>query len=112
MDWNEFLFNLAGGLASSLPIVFAFYISTRGSFADAANKAGQTLAEAWKRLDELDSKLQEINHKYQVVFSYLLANLDHMNRNGLHPLPIPDELKNDPELIRLVNQMSEKDEEL
>ena len=71
---------------------------------------GRTLADAWAMIEKQDGRIRDMEKRYENVFAYLLANIDHMMDHDLRPLPVPDNLKSDPELIRLVNRMKDRNE--
>lgn len=101
IDWNTILVNAVGGIATSLPIVFAFWMSTRGGYADAAEKAGKSLSELWDRYETLDKQFTTIDKRLSITLVYMVELIENHRRHGLTPPPPPDELKSDPDIIRL-----------
>lgn len=53
---------------------------------------------------DLRNKLAEFDVRYRVLFRYLLANLEHMNKHGVDPVTPPDELKGDPDIVKLTTK--------
>lgn len=62
---------------------------------------GQINLDAAER-SSLREKLASMDVKNRALWQYLIASLDHMRRRGVDPLDPPDELKSDPEIIRLL----------
>lgn len=66
-------------------------------------------SELRDRIRKLENVQEDEGRKYNLIFAYLVANIDRMIESGVHPVPVPNELKTDPELIRLVNRMKDGD---
>lgn len=101
IDWNAILTNTVGGLFTGLPIVFAFWVAARGGYADAAEKAGKSLNELWSRYETLDKKYEEIDKRLSITMVYMVALIESHRRHNIIPPEPPDELRSDPDIIRL-----------
>lgn len=59
--------------------------------------------DARERAD-LRAKLADIDVKYRALWKYLIAQLELMKKHDVKPAPPPDELKDDPEIVRLLQE--------
>lgn len=59
--------------------------------------------DARERAD-LRSKLSELDVKYRALWKYLIAQLELMKQNNVKPAPPPEELKDDPEIVRVLQE--------
>ena len=101
IDWNTLLVNAVGGIATSLPIVFAFWMSMRGGHAEAAERAGKSLNDLWTRYDVLDKLYTAMDKRLSITLVYMVELIESHRRHNIMPPPPPEELKSDPDIIRL-----------
>ncbi len=72
-----------------------------GMQAQIAALQAQIDADARERAD-LRQKLSDLDVKYRALWKYLIAQLELMKQHNVKPAPAPDELKDDPEIVRLL----------
>lgn len=57
---------------------------------------------------DLRQKLVDLDVRYRVLWKYLIALLEQFRQRGIKPVEPPEELKNDPEIARLLNGMNKE----
>lgn len=51
-------------------------------------------------LVEAFQSIRKMKKQYAVLVGYLVGTLEVMKKHGINPLPLPDELETDPDLLR------------
>jgi hypothetical protein len=57
--------------------------------------------------DEMRKKMGEMDTRYRILWQYVIALLEHMQKHELEPLAPPKELESDPEIMRIFGRKKE-----
>jgi len=110
---NEFIKWSVTTVIAGLFAYFLRRLETRESVQKDQATTIQILAKELKiSVEDLTSALQDagkwrdevtnLKKLYGVFMGYFLANVEHMRKHGINPLPPPEELKSDPMIIKFV----------
>jgi hypothetical protein len=74
---------------------------SKASEADAALDWSQAAESLEKRMEELKTKMHNLEKRMSITMVYIVELVESHIRHGIKPPPPPDELKSDPAIIRL-----------
>lgn len=63
--------------------------------------AYQKIGEQAQKITAMETDFAAFKKKYGWIMGYFLANVEHMRRKGIEPLDPPEELKSDPDIVRI-----------
>jgi hypothetical protein len=76
--------------------------------AETIAKQGKTLSDAFDEIDELRDEQRKSDRRQRITWVYMIQLIEGYGRHGLTPDAPPKELETDPELMRLLHVIKER----